>query len=148
MYVVVSEAFGAMEDLSAVSSYRVRPDGSLSPVTASLPTTETAACWIEFAGRDRYAYTTNAVSGTITGFRENPRSGELTILDPDGVTADTGPDSTPLDLAAAGHGGKYLYVLAAGSHEIAGFEVGNDGSLSPLNSVGGLPDTANGLVAW
>lgn len=147
-HVIVSEAFGGGTDQSAVSSYEVEHDGTLSPVTSSLPTTETAACWIGFAGRDRYAYTTNAGSGTITGYREDRWSGRLTILDADGVTANVGPDTTPLDLAAAGRDDKYLYVLAAGSHEVAGYEVDGDGSLTPINRVGDLPDASNGLVAW
>jgi 6-phosphogluconolactonase len=147
-HIVVSEAFGGGADQSAVSSYSVGLDGSLSPVAISVPTTETAACWVAFAGHDRYAYTTNAGSGTITGYLEDPLSGELTILDADGVTADTGPGSTPLDLASAGGGGEYLYVLAAGTGEIAGFAVGDDGSLSLINRVAGLPANVNGLVAW
>lgn len=147
-HIVVSEAFGGMPGLSAASSYRVHPDGSLTAVTASLPSTQTAACWIGFARNGRYAYATNTGSGTVTGYRVHPGSGELTMLDADGVTGETGDGSRPIDLASAGWGGRFLYVLAGGTQEIAGFRVHPDGSLSSINTVGGLPMGVNGLVAW
>jgi len=56
---IVSEAFGGAVDASAVSSYRVDGDGDVDVVSASVPTTETAACWIEISQNRRYAYTTN-----------------------------------------------------------------------------------------
>lgn len=147
-HIVVSEAFGGSPGSSAASSYRVNSDGSLTVVTASLASAQTAACWIGFARKDRYAYATNTGSGTVTGYRARPISGELMMLDADGVTAETGAGSQPIDLASAGGNGRFLYVLNAGTQEIAGFRVRSDGSLSAIDSVGGLPMGVNGLIAW
>lgn len=53
---IVSEAFGGMMDQSAVSSYDVDSQGMLGVISASVPTTETAACWIALSRDDRFAY--------------------------------------------------------------------------------------------
>ncbi|MEJ2153063.1 MAG: beta-propeller fold lactonase family protein, partial [Gemmatimonadota bacterium] len=76
---VVSEAFGGAADASTVSSYRVESNGTVDVIDATVPTTETAACWIAISANGRYAYTTNTGSGSITGF-EIAASGDLTIL--------------------------------------------------------------------
>src|SRR6185436_17653840 len=65
---IVSEAFGGAADASAVSSYSAGAGNSWSVVSGSVPTTETSACWIAVTNNGRYAYTTNAASGTITGY--------------------------------------------------------------------------------
>ena len=67
--VVVSEAFGGAADASAVSSYRLGPRGRLTPLSASVGTTETAACWIAITPNARFAYTTNTGSDSVTGYR-------------------------------------------------------------------------------
>lgn len=147
-FLIVSEAFGGATDASAVSSYYVAEDGHLSPITPSSMTSETAACWIEIAGDGRYAYTTNAGSGTISGYYIDPATGELTLLDADGVTGSTGDDTGPLDMAAAGRYGQFVYVSAGRTDEIVGFAVGEDGSLTLLNRVGDLAAPSNGVAAW
>lgn len=141
--VFVSEAFGGAVDASAVSSYTANPDGTLTLVSGSVPTTETAACWVIITRNGRYAYTTNTGSGTISGYRIN-HHGQLTLLDADGRTADTGMGSGPIDLALSlDH---VLYSLDSGDHKISAFRVEFDGSLAPLGSVP-APPAANGLAA-
>jgi 6-phosphogluconolactonase len=44
-HLIVSEAFGGAADASAVSSYDV-DDGLIDPISPSVGTTESAACWI------------------------------------------------------------------------------------------------------
>ena len=65
---VVSEAFGGGANASAVSSYGADNDGTWDVISGSVATTETAACWIVVTNSGRYAYTTNAGSGTISGY--------------------------------------------------------------------------------
>src|SRR5690349_11714282 len=43
---LVSEAFGGAANGSAASSYQVSDDGNLTVVSASVPTHQTAACWL------------------------------------------------------------------------------------------------------
>jgi hypothetical protein len=91
----------------------------------------------------------NAGSGSISGLRVDER-GQLTLLNANGITATTGAGSHPSDEAMS-LGSRYLYVLltpAAAAGGIAGFAVGGDGSLQPINTATGLPmGSAAGLAA-
>jgi 6-phosphogluconolactonase (cycloisomerase 2 family) len=140
---VVSEAFGGAADASATSSYRLTKAGLIT-ISASVPTTETAACWTVVTKNGRYAYVTNTGSGTITGYAIGP-GGALTILDADGVTGMTGPGSSPLD-AAFSVNSRFLYTLN-GNGTISAFEVAADGGLAPIAGASGLPSGATGLAA-
>jgi 6-phosphogluconolactonase (cycloisomerase 2 family) len=142
---LVSEAFGGAPDASALSSYRLAADGSLQVISASVPTTETAACWVAVPNSGRLAFTSNTGSGSVSGFEVRPDGG-LSRLDADGRTGVTGPNSSPIDMAFS-RDSRFLYVLSAGTHAIAAFSLGPHGSLSPLGAVGGLPAGANGLAA-
>jgi 6-phosphogluconolactonase (cycloisomerase 2 family) len=139
----VSEAFGGAADASAVSSFSLR--GGFSVVSASVGTTETAACWAVATRDGRYVYVTNAGSGTVTGYAV-AANGALTLLDADGATGVTGASSSPTD-AAVSNNSRYLYVLASGSHEVRAFVVAADGSLSPVNGAAGLPAGSVGIAA-
>lgn len=141
----VSEAFGGMTDASAMSSYDVQM-GSLTNVSPSVPTTETAACWVVLTANGQYAYTTNTGSGTVSGYAVDPMSGAVSLLDADGVTGDLGAGANPLD-AAFSAGSGFLYVLSPATGEIAGFSVSADGSLTDIGSTTGLPGTTVGLAA-
>jgi hypothetical protein len=52
---------------------------------------------------------------------------------------------TPLDEALS-EDGRYLYVLAAGTHGIVQFAVGKDGNLTYVGSQLNIPATAGGLA--
>jgi 6-phosphogluconolactonase len=140
---IVSEAFGGATDASAVSSYRLRR-GVPQTLTASAPTTESAACWIAISGDGKFAYTSNTASNTISGFAL-ARNGSLSLLDADGVTATTG--GGPIDLATR-EGLDFLYSLDRVSGQVSFYYIKGDGALEPLGVAGGLPTSANGLVVF
>ena len=142
---IVSEAAGGAPGASTVSSYRIGV-GALTPVTAAMPTNQAAACWIALARQQRFAYTTNTASGTITGYRVAPGTGALTRLDASGVAGDLGAGSNPLD-AATTVDGLHLFVLSPATNELASFFVRTNGTLEKLPSQFGLPTTAVGLAA-
>ena len=60
-----------------------------SVVSASVPTLQTAACWISVTRNGRYAYSSNTGSGNVTGYAID-RSGALTLLNASGVSGVTG----------------------------------------------------------
>ena len=143
---LVSEAFGGAPNASAVSSYEVDDDGALEVISPSVPTTESAACWVQPTLDGRHAYVTNTASGTISGYSVRP-DGSLELLDADGVTGSTGgPGSGPIDLALSDDG-RFLYDLRGGNGSIGVFRVRADGSLVSVPGVTGLPLGANGLAA-
>lgn len=138
---IVSEAFGGAANASAASTYEIKRDGSLRTLSASLLTTQTAACWFAITKNGRYAYATNTGSATVTGFEV--KRGALTLLDANGSTANTNP--TPID-AAFGGTGRFLYVVT-GSAFINAFRVDEQsGALTPAGTVGGLPSSPVGLA--
>ncbi len=139
---VVSEAFGGAPDASVLSSYSLAGNGTITPITPNVATTETAACWVVVTKNGRYTYTTNTGSNSISGYRIG-HDGALTLLDADGVTAATG--ASPLDLALS-RNSRFVYSLNGGAPEVQGFAVNSDGSLDVLGSVGGLPAGAVGLA--
>jgi 6-phosphogluconolactonase len=140
---VVSEAFAGEANASAVSSYAV-DDEELHLVSASVPTGETAACWIAIAGDGRFAYSTNAGSASISAYAVG-EDGALTLLN--GRAGLTGEGTGPTDVMVS-RDGAWLYALSPRSHTIVGFAVQADGSLAPLGSFGGLTGTPVGLAAW
>ncbi len=118
---------------------------TLSVVTASAPTHQTAPCWIQITPDGRFAYTTNTGSGSITGFSIGG-GGALTALSADGRTGLTGPNTQPLDMAFARG---LLFAVTPGDGGIHGFRVGTSGSLSTLPAVTGvLPVSVEGLAAF
>lgn len=139
----VSEAFGGAFEASAVSSYDVATDGSLTPITSSLPTTQSAACWLVVTGNGRNGYVTNTGSDSVTGLAL-ARNGTVSLVDDDGFTAGAGDG--PID-AAVSRNGRYLYVLNGGDGTLSAYRVGADGGLADLPGVGGLPEGTNGLAA-
>ncbi len=146
-YLIVSEAFGGTPDIGTVSSYSTDNRGELSVITPSEPVHQTAPCWIVITKSGNFTYTTNTASGTVAGLRINRATGQLTPLDADGVTAETGEGSTPIDEALSADS-RFLYVLNAGTHEIIGFRVnGANGALAETTLIGGLPVAAFGLAA-
>jgi 6-phosphogluconolactonase (cycloisomerase 2 family) len=144
-HLIVSEAFGGAPNASALTSYEFYQDGTLGAVSPSVGTHQTAACWTAVSKDGRFAYTTNAGSGSISGYSIAP-DGSLTLLDADGRTGVTGDGSSPID-AAFSNNSRFLYVLTAGSHAIHTFDVAADGSLTSMDLDGGLPIGAVGLAA-
>ena len=140
-HVIVSEAFGGAADASAVSSYKVNRYG-LPVLSASVPTTETAACWIAVTEDGRFAYAGNAGAASITGYRIG-RDGRLTILDADGKTASAASGVTDLAISSDGD---VLYGRI-GDGTVGSWAIGADGSLQDLGAVPGLPAGAAGIAA-
>lgn len=127
---------------NAVTSYTLGKDGSLSLLDGPVSTNGQAApCWLVTAGGGRFAYSANTGSGTISGF--SVHDGQLTLLDPSGVSATSG--SSPFDLAVS-RDGHFLYNLASGSNMLVAFRLGSDGTLTPAGTVTSLPASEAGLA--
>ena len=139
--VIVSEAFGGAPGLSAVSSYQLERDGRLRLITASLGTTQTAACWVAVTRDGKFAFAANTGSSSISSYAVGER-GDLTLLE--AVAGETPPGTAAIDLALSGNG-RFLYALASGTLSV--FGVAGDGSLTPVTVLFGLPPASVGLAA-
>jgi len=131
---------------SAVSSYAVLSNGTLSPISASVPTFGAATCWQAVTPDGHYVYTSNAGSSNISGY-SIAANGALTAL-PGTVLATQPTGSTNLDIAISANG-KFLYTLNSGTGTVGMFAINSDGSLTSLGEIGGLPASAglNGIAA-
>ncbi|MDR3685668.1 MAG: beta-propeller fold lactonase family protein [Coriobacteriia bacterium] len=132
---IVSEAA-----IGALSSYNVTPT-MFSLISGSVPDFQLAPCWVVCSPDARYAYTSDAHSNDISIYKVKA-NGALTLGKSAAVTA-----STPLDLGMP-HDGRFLYNLAAGSHNVVAFKVRDHGMLKSIGSFGTLPASASGLVSW
>jgi hypothetical protein len=121
------------------SSYWVQRDAELTPISTHVPDGQMATCWSVVA--KGFLFDANAGSNTITGYSEDWR-GQLTLLDPSGVSATT--DAGSVDLAASSDG-QYLYQEATTAGAIDEFKINDDGSLARIGTVTGLPPVAGGL---
>ncbi len=144
-HLIVSEAFGGAANASAVSSYKLT-EWSARPVlvSASVPTTQTAACWVALTPNGRFAYVTNAGSGTVSSYKVSPQSGKIALQQ--AAAGNVGQGSTPID-AAVSSDGQHLYVLGAGNLAITSFEVQANGALLSAARASGLPRGVVGLAA-
>lgn len=136
----VSEAPG-----SALSSYNVSASGEVNVITASLSNTQRAACWVAVTKNGKYAYTANAASGNVSGYRI-AADGSVSLLNTDGITGVIGNGTSPIDMAVSNNS-HYLYTLGSASHTITTFEIHSDGSLTNLGTTTGLVAGDMGLAA-
>jgi 6-phosphogluconolactonase len=138
---IVSEAFGGAALASAVSSYDVS-DGGLQVISPSVPTGQTAACWIAVSKNGKFAYSTNAGSGSVSAYSVGT-DGSLSLIDGAAGIAGTGP----ID-ASISNNGQYLYVLNGRSYNISAFAIQADGTLISIGTFGNLPAGSAGIMAW
>ncbi len=123
---------------SGASSYDVSSDGTVTANGGGVSSGQAAACWL--AAAPGWAYTTNAGSGSIGRFAV-AGDGTLTLS---GTTV-IGPAAHPLDEDVTKNE-KELYVLVDGFHQIVGYRIEKDGTLTQLGSTT-VPVGAAGLAA-
>lgn len=140
---LVSEVGGGPSGTSALSSYAVGEDGSLTTISASVPDYEFAACWVVTTNNGKFAYTSNAhpPSNDLSTYAIGTNGGLALSQE---IAAK--PGNGPTDLALSSNS-KFLYAFDSGDGAIAAFAVHTDGSLSAINTVSGLMAGDVGLAA-
>ncbi len=131
---------------SAISSYKVLADGTLSAISQSVPTDGSANCWNAISPDGTRVYASNAGSSSIAGFTIgtggtlSPLAGTIVGSNPAG--------STNLDIAISGDG-QFLFSLNGETGTVGVFTINPDGSLTELQQAPGLPKAAgfNGIAA-
>ncbi|MDQ3751724.1 MAG: lactonase family protein [Actinomycetota bacterium] len=144
---VVVESFNAAPGASALSSYRLTPEGSLSVISGSVRNRQTDTCWVVITEDGRRVFAANFGSGTISSYSLGS-TGKVRLID--GNAAFLGLLSQPVDLALS-EDSRFLYLLLRGTGGVASFRIEEDGGLESLGVVtGGLPvaDGASGLAAF
>jgi 6-phosphogluconolactonase (cycloisomerase 2 family) len=121
---------------SNVTTYVLNPNGTLaSPLTAS--DGQMALCWIV---RVRgFYYVTNTMSNTVSAFRIGA-DGQPVLVSAVAATTAAGP----IDMAVSG---RFLYVQTGAGGTVHEYRVNDDGSLTEIGVVTGLPVGQEGMAA-
>ena len=138
---IVSEAFGGGAGLGATSSYSLAADGTITAVTSSKTSAQTAPCWVAVNGT--HAYVANTGSATVTAYTI-AADGTLALVSANGVSGSTG--AAPADEAFT-TAGDFFYTRNGGDHSLSIFAVAADGSLTKKSDFAGIPQSSVGLVA-
>lgn len=134
---VVAEVGPGTPNTSAMSSYSISSDGTLVPITTSIPSLGTLNCWNVVTPDGRFVYGSNSGSSSIPGFRIEA-NGALTPI-PGTIVGVNPPGSANLDIALTSDGA-FLYSLNEAKGTIGVFAIRpSDGTLTNLGTVGGLP---------
>jgi 6-phosphogluconolactonase (cycloisomerase 2 family) len=132
---------------SSISSYLVEDDGTLAPITASVPTLGSAACWVELTPNGQFAFTANSASSSLSAFAIDS-SGDVSAV-AGTVVASLPAGTTDIDIAIS-QDGKYLYTLNTGTGTVGVLEIIANGTLTPFRMTAGLKAQAgfNGIAAF
>jgi 6-phosphogluconolactonase len=141
---VVTEAAGGKLGAASASSYALAGPGSLSLVSGSVGDTRSEVCWAAITPDSRYVYVTNFGDGTISSYTI-AADGRLELLQP--VAGTTVEGQKGIRDEAISRDGRYLFALHADVQQLFGWQVQQDGSLTPVGAFGDLPTTVAGLAA-
>jgi 6-phosphogluconolactonase len=140
---IVTEAFGAAKGAAAASSYAIE-DGSVVARTSSVGNGRSEICWAVVTPDDRFAFTTNFADGAVSRYAI-AADGSLSLEDATaGISVDGVPGLRDEDITSDG---RFLYAIDADGGRIYGWSVDAEGSLEPVGSWEGVPETVAGLAA-
>jgi len=115
---------------SALSSYSMSENGILDVISGSVPNGQKTACWVTTTRNERFAYTSNTLSGTISTYRIED-NGKLTVLGHITSTPVGTPTGIPID-SGVSKDGRNLYTLNGNQGTVSVFKINDDGSLVSL----------------
>lgn len=150
---IVDDGMGGQNGTGSVTAYHLA-HGTVQLINGPVPDYQVAPCWMVITQDGHYAYTSDADSHTISGYRIHA-NGKISLLNSDGVTGSTPSDTFPLEEGLS-HNNRFLYVLDSrllnnppGPATLSGFRIHQDGSLTTVidPSQFTLPFTAIGLAA-
>ncbi|MGH7194626.1 MAG: lactonase family protein [Candidatus Saccharimonadales bacterium] len=131
-HLLLTEVFGTGTDPqvqgSAVQSFTLASDGSLTPDGNPVGSGQLVVCWI--VQNDDRVYTANFLNDDISFYQSGAR-GSLQLIS--GGAASFGQQS-PIDLAIT-NDGSFIYELATGSATVLPFRVETSGALTALTPV-------------
>jgi 6-phosphogluconolactonase (cycloisomerase 2 family) len=142
----ISDDFNDAAGAGAMSSYTIGARGILHLVNSAIPAHESGACWVAVHKSGRFAFMSNTVVSTISTYSIDREDASVTL-----VRSFPSP-LAPTDLTFS-HDGRFLFALAPdqnlkGSPGVRAWRVNpQDGSVTPLPGVSGLPRSVDGLVA-
>jgi 6-phosphogluconolactonase len=150
---VVADAGAPPTFIGAATAYRLA-GGQVHLINGPVPDHQIAPCWMVITNNGRFAYTSNADSQSISGYRIHA-DGTISLLDASGVTGSTPADTFPIEEALS-RNSQFLYVLdtrlllpTPGPATLSGFRIHHDGQLTSVVDSASikLPFSTIGLAA-
>ena len=126
---------------ASVSSYSLTTGDTLTVISAAVPDTQKAACWMTLTGTARVGFVSNTASGTISSYAI-ALDGAVMLSRVDAGSLDSG---APIDSARSSDS-EYLYVDDSALGRIVIFRISST-SLSKIGTIAGLPTTLQGIAA-
>lgn len=126
---------------ASLSSYSLTTLDSLSVISAAVPDTQKAACWITLTGTAGVGFVSNTASGSLSSYEIDP-NGAVTLQK---AVAGSLGSGAPIDSARSADS-QYLYVDDSALGRVVIFKISGSGLLS-IGSVTGLPTTLQGIAA-
>ncbi len=126
---------------NSLSSYELTANDTLSVISAAVPDTQAASCWISLTRDGKFAFISNTGSGTVSAFHV---AGNGTV-DLESAVAATIPNGHPIDSALSSDS-SFFYTIDTNAGRIAEFRI-HGASLKPIGIVTGLPATTQGIAA-
>jgi 6-phosphogluconolactonase len=114
----------------ALSSYSLSNDGILHVISGSVPNGYKTACWVVTTRDERFAFTTNTLSGTISTYRIDPNGALSVVRHIDSTAPGTAP-GLPIDVRVS-KDGRHFYTLNGNQGTVSVFNIQVDGSLVKL----------------
>jgi 6-phosphogluconolactonase len=147
------DGMGGPNKTGGATAYRLE-DGSVRLINGPVFDNQIAPCWMVVTLDGHFAYTSDADSHTISGYRFN-ENGTISLLNANGVTGSAPAKTFPVEESISSNG-LFLYVLDSrllltppGPATLSGFLIHHNGSLTsvvnPANFT--LPFSTIGLAA-
>ncbi|MGG0275166.1 lactonase family protein [Bacillus rhizoplanae] len=115
---------------NALSSYSLTNDGILHVISGSVPNGYKTACWVVTTRDERFAYTTNTLSGTISTYQIDPNGALSVVRHITSTPSGTAP-GLPID-AGVSKDGRHFYTLNGNQGTVSVFNIQDDGNLVRL----------------
>ncbi len=121
--------------LGAAAAYAVNSDGTLTSTSPSVGNGGTDTCWFVLTDNGKFGFTASFFNPTprLSSYSVTPQGG-LSLIDGDAAV----PEQGAADLALS-RNSKFLYNINAFSGIVTGYRIGNDGSLTEIESVQAHP---------
>ncbi len=126
---------------NSLSSYELRGNDTLSVISAAVPDTQAASCWVSLTRDRKIAFVSNTGSGTLSAYRV-AGDGTLDLVNAIGTSI---PNGHPIDSAVSSDS-DFLYTIDTNAGRAVGFRVYGT-TLTPAAIVTGLPATTQGIAA-
>ena len=115
---------------NALSSYSLSNNGILHVISGSVQNGYITSCWVVTTRDERFAYTTNTLSGTISTYRIDP-NGALSVVRHITSTPPGTAPGFPMDVRVS-KDGRHFYTLNGNQGTVSVFNIQDDGSLVRL----------------